>query len=134
MLNRLQIKSNLDSVSHLLLIETLTGCFFEEMGSDGELFRHTWKILSKLAGEAASFGLIMRKFFEKLRNVMVDQNQRLVIPIPKEKCHVSLLEKVRKPMPKASKLMGVGIIGNGVKRLRVETGDEKDHKEWIIID
>ena len=52
----------------------ILGFFFEYLEKNDELFRLTWNILSELCRNSASFGLVMRKFFEKLRNLSEERN------------------------------------------------------------
>jgi len=113
------------SVSHLLLVETLTGCFFDYMEENDALFRLSWKILTQISRSTASFGLIMRKFFEKLKNLSTQNLPGKAKAVSPEKKHISLFEQVRATKPTASKVMGVGIIGNGVKRIKLETEEDK---------
>ena len=130
-LARLQFESMEKPVSHLLLVETLTGCFFDYMEDNDELFRLCWKILSQLAKSTASFGLIMRKFFERLKNLSAQSQVEESKNDMTDKKHLSLFTLVRATKPKASNVMGVGQIGNGVKRIKLETNEDRLKKENI---
>ena len=155
-------------------LDLIVGFFFEYLEKNDELFRLTWNILSELCKNSASFGLVMRKFFEKLRNLSEERNLAK-IKSEKELKQPSLLsqglgrkfkrfylpanfaeqnkfkkysliyyasyqvkpiffglirpKKVRQPKPKMANVMGVGIIGNGIKRIKIETPDEISKRE-----
>merc|ERR1712130_1078293 len=121
-LSRLQFETGDNCQSHLLLIESLTGCFFEYLDKNEELFRLCWKILSNLGKSSASFALIMRKFLEKLS--ILQQPPKAA---PSKKTETSLFNEVRQSKSMPVNIMGVGVIGNGVKRMRVN----ENHAEKV---
>ena len=75
----------------------------------------------------SSFSLILRKAIEKLSRISHEKHSRPVVDKPRTGEFESLLDQVQSYNNKGTfqPLMGVGRIGDGVKRIRVDKEKEE---------
>ena len=134
LIQRLKIdKFDVPPVSNMLLIETLMNLFFTLIGpnrnlEEEEVFNSTWKLLTELSSSMSSFSFILRKTLEKLAKISAPEKPEK-LKKPKKVNLLSQLESYSKSNG-IGQVMGVGQIGNGVKRIRM-TSDENEKLENI---
>ena len=134
LIQRLKIdKFDVPPVSNMLLIETLMNLFFTLIGpnrnlEEEEVFNSTWKLLTELSSSMSSFSFILRKTLEKLAKISVPENPDKL----KKSKKVNLLSQLENYSKSngIGQVMGVGQIGNGVKRIKM-TSDENEKLEHI---
>ena len=91
----------------------------EKESIDLDLAATTWTLLVKLSRDSACYALILRKTIEKLRRI-----SQPPVPTCQKRENTSLLDQVQ-VNASSSCVMGLGQIGDGVKRIRVSS-DEKE--------
>ena len=134
LIQRLKIdKFDVPPVSNMLLIETLMNLFFTLIGpnrnlEEEEVFNSTWKLLTELSSSMSSFSFILRKTLEKLAKISAPEKPEK-LKTPKKVNLLSQLENYSRSNG-IGQVMGVGQIGNGVKRIKM-TSDENEKIENI---
>ena len=137
LIQRLKIdKFDVPPVSNMLLIETLMNLFFTLIGPNRnleqeEVFNSTWKLLTELSSSMSSFSFILRKTLEKLAKISAPEKPEK-LKKPKKVNLLSQLENYSRS-DGIGQVMGVGQIGNGVKRIKM-TSDENEKLENINLE